>query len=63
MTHLFPFCQTKRVRRTVPLTHKNGTIEIAARDKSMKEIVPQAEAVDFAYNYVVKELEKLECRL
>ena len=42
---------------------KNGTIEIAARDKSMKEIVPEAEAVDFAYNYVVKALEKLECRL
>ena len=42
---------------------KNGTIEIATRDKSMKEIVPQAEAVDFAYDYVVKELEKLECRL
>ena len=42
---------------------KNGTIEIATRDKSMKEIVPQAEAVDFAYDYVVKELEKLDCRL
>ena len=42
---------------------KNGTIEIATRDKSMKEIVPQAEAVDFAYDYVVKALEKLECRL
>jgi prolyl-tRNA synthetase len=42
---------------------KNGTIEIAARDKSMKEIVPKDEAVNFAYNYVVKALEKLECRL
>jgi len=42
---------------------KNGTIEIASRDKSMKEIVPEGEAVDFAYNYVVKALEKLECRL
>jgi len=42
---------------------KNGTIEIASRDKSMKQIVPQAGAADFAYDYVVKELEKLECRL
>jgi prolyl-tRNA synthetase len=42
---------------------KNGTIEIATRDKRMKEIVPKDEAVDFAYDYVVKELEKLECRL
>jgi prolyl-tRNA synthetase len=42
---------------------KTGTIEIATRDKSMKEIVPKDEAVDFAYDYVVKELEKLECRL
>ena len=29
----------------------------------MKEIVPKDEAVDFAYDYVVKELEKLDCRL
>jgi hypothetical protein len=29
----------------------------------MKEIVPKDAAVDFAYNYVVKALEKLECRL
>ena len=42
---------------------KNGTIEIAARDKSMKELVPAAEAEDFAYNYVKDALEKLECRL
>lgn len=42
---------------------KNGTIEISTRDKSMKELVPEAEAVDFVYDYVVKELEKLECRL
>jgi prolyl-tRNA synthetase len=42
---------------------KNGTIEISARDKSMKEIKPIEEAVDFVYNYVVDELAKLECRL
>ncbi len=42
---------------------KNGTLEIATRDKSMKELVPEAEAVDFVYDYVIKELEKLECRL
>ena len=42
---------------------KNGTIEIAARDKSMKEIKPMDEAVDFVYNYVVDELKKLDCRL
>ena len=42
---------------------KNGTLEITTRDKSMKELVPQADAADFVYNYVVKELEKLECRL
>lgn len=42
---------------------KNGTIEISARDKSMQEKKPVAEAVDFVYNYVVDELAKLECRL
>jgi prolyl-tRNA synthetase len=42
---------------------KNGTIEISGRDKSMKEIKPVDEAVDFVYNYVVDELAKLECRL
>jgi len=42
---------------------KNGTIEISARDKSMKEIKPVEEAVEFVYNYVVDELAKLECRL
>jgi len=42
---------------------KNGTIEIAARDKSMKEVKPVDEAVDFAYNYIVEELKKLDCRL
>ena len=42
---------------------KNGTIEIAARDKSMQEKKPIEEAVDFVYNYVVDELAKLECRL
>ena len=42
---------------------KNGTIEISARDKSMQEKKPVAEAVDFVYDYVVDELAKLECRL
>jgi len=42
---------------------KNGTIEISARDKSMKEIKPIDEAVDFVYDYVTAELEKLNCRL
>ena len=42
---------------------KNDTIEISARDKSMQEKKPVAEAVDFVYNYVVDELAKLECRL
>ena len=42
---------------------KNGTIEIATRDKSMKEIVPADQAVDFAYNWVVDALAKLECKL
>ena len=42
---------------------KNGTIEISARDKSMQEKKPVAEAVDFVYDYVVGELAKLECRL
>ncbi len=42
---------------------KNGTIEISARDKCMKEIKPIEEAVDFVYNYVVDELAKLECKL
>ena len=42
---------------------KNGTIEIASRDKAMKEIKPIAEAEDFIYNYVVDELAKLECKL
>ena len=42
---------------------KNGTIEIATRDKSMKEILPEAEAADFIVKYVSDELAKLECRL
>ena len=42
---------------------KNGTIEIATRDKSLKEVKPVEEAVDFVYNYVVEELKKLDCRL
>ncbi len=42
---------------------KNGTIEISARDKSMQEKKSVDEAVEFVYNYVVEELEKLGCRL
>ena len=42
---------------------KNGTIEIASRDKSMQEKRPTDEAADFVYNYVCGELAKLECRL
>ena len=42
---------------------KNGTIEIASRDKSMQEKKPLDEAVDFVYNYVCSELAKLECTL
>ena len=42
---------------------KNGTIEIASRDKSMQEKRPIDEAADFVYNYVSSELAKLECRL
>ena len=42
---------------------KAGTIEISARDKSMQEKIAADEAIDFVYNYVVSELEKLECRL
>ena len=42
---------------------KNGTLEITTRDKSMKEIKPVDEAVDFVTNYVVDELAKLECKL
>ncbi len=46
-----------------PKNLKNGVIEIAARDKSMKEQKPVDEAVEFVYNYVVDELAKLNCRL
>ena len=42
---------------------KNGTIEIASRDKSMQEKKPLDEAVDFVYDYVCSELAKLECTL
>ena len=42
---------------------KNGTVEIAARDKSMMEKKPVEEAVDFVYRYVTEALEKLECHL
>ena len=42
---------------------KNGTVEIAARDKSMKEQVPADEAVDLAARYVEDALARLGCRL
>ena len=42
---------------------KNGTIEISARDKSMQEKKAVDEAADFIYQYVVDELNKLDCRL
>lgn len=42
---------------------KNGTIEIASRDKSMQEKRPAGEAADFVCDYVRAELEKLGCRL
>ena len=42
---------------------KNGTIEIASRDKSMKEIKPVEEAEDFVVNYVKDALAALECTL
>ena len=42
---------------------KNGTVEVSARDKSMQERKPVQEAAGFVYDYVVGELEKLNCRL
>jgi prolyl-tRNA synthetase len=42
---------------------KNGTYEIASRDKSMKEIKPVEEAEDFVVNYVKDALAALECTL
>ncbi len=42
---------------------KNGTIEVSARDKSFQDRKPAEEAIDFVYNYVVEELNKLNCRL
>ena len=42
---------------------KNGTIEISTRDKSMMEKKPVEEAVEFVRDYVVAELEKLNCHL
>ena len=42
---------------------KNGTIEVATRDKSMQEKLAPEAAADFIYNYVVDELKKLDCRL
>ena len=42
---------------------KNGTIEIATRDKAVKEHVPVDQAVDYIYGFVTDALEKLECRL
>ena len=42
---------------------KNGTVEISTRDKSMMEKKPAEEVVEFVRNYVVAELEKLNCHL
>ena len=42
---------------------QNSTIEIATRDKSMKELVPVNEAEDFIVRFVEDALAKLECRL
>ena len=42
---------------------KNGTLEIATRDKSMKQILPRDEAEGFIVQYVTDALAKLECRL
>ena len=42
---------------------KNGTIEISARDKSMQEKVPVAEAADFIEKYVKDQLAAMNCRL
>ena len=42
---------------------KNGTIEIASRDKAMKELVPAEEAEDFAFRYVESAMAQLDCRL
>ncbi|MBR4502767.1 MAG: proline--tRNA ligase [Clostridia bacterium] len=41
---------------------KNGTVEIAARDKSMKEAVSVAEAGDFVVRYIKDALARLDCR-
>ena len=41
----------------------NGTIEIASRDKSMKEIIPAGEAADFVVKYVKDALAALDCTL
>ena len=42
---------------------KNGTIEIASRDKSMKEIKPKDEVEDFVCAYVKDALAALDCTL
>ncbi len=42
---------------------KNGTIEVATRDKSMQEKLAPEAAADFIYSYVVDALQKLDCRL
>ena len=40
---------------------KNGTIEVSARDKSMQEKIPVAEAADFVEKYVKDQLAALGC--
>ncbi|MBE5808037.1 MAG: proline--tRNA ligase, partial [Clostridiales bacterium] len=42
---------------------KNGTIEIASRDKALQEKKPVEEAADFIEETVISELKKLDCRL
>ncbi|MBQ8955212.1 MAG: proline--tRNA ligase, partial [Clostridia bacterium] len=42
---------------------KNGTIEVSARDKSMQEKLPVAEAADFVEKYVKEQLAALNCAL
>ena len=50
----------------IPITEecpKGITTNPYGETKSMQERIPQDEAIDFVYNYVVEELAKLDCRL
>ena len=42
---------------------KNGTYEIATRDKSMKENIPADQAIDYIVKYVTESLASFECSL